>query len=83
MVLDLSCSELFESGTTAPRGARQRARRACHGLTSPDFTNDVAVVVSELVTNALRHGAGGVRLVLRVEPGQVFVAVHDEGRSFD
>ncbi|GAA3738476.1 ATP-binding protein [Streptomyces tremellae] len=40
---------------------------------------DARVVVSELVTNATRHGTGGCLLRLTVRPGRVTVEVHDEG----
>ena len=42
--------------------------------------SDLAVVVSELVTNAVRHGAGEIHLVLSmVGEARLRVAVSDEG----
>jgi len=83
MTVTMAQSAVLEAGATAARSARQRARLACDGITSQELAHDVAVVVSELVTNAVRHGGGEVRLDLRVDPGEVFVAVRDAGRCFD
>jgi len=58
------------------------ARAACAGITSRELADDVTLVVSELVTNALRHGRGEIRLDLRVDPAQVQVSVWDAGRTF-
>ena len=49
----------------------------------PSVTAEVVtLVVSELVTNAVRYGRGQIRLVLRVRRGEVFVAVQDGGTAF-
>jgi anti-sigma regulatory factor (Ser/Thr protein kinase) len=83
MTVTGSRSLLLQEGATAAGSARTHARAACAGATSPDLSDDVALVVSELVTNALRHGRGEVRLDLHIDPGQVFVAVWDAGPPFD
>ncbi|WP_406730469.1 ATP-binding protein [Streptomyces sp. NBC_01794] len=44
---------------------------------SGDQVEDVTLVVSELVTNATRHGRSGCRLRLRVDTGLVTVEVED------
>ncbi|MBT2541482.1 ATP-binding protein [Streptomyces sp. ISL-44] len=41
----------------------------------------VVLVVSELVTNALRHGGGTCTLDLTAHPDSVEVAVHDQSRE--
>ena len=44
---------------------------------------DVRLLVSELVTNAVRHAEGGiVRLVVRLRGGVLRVEVHDPGGGF-
>ena len=40
---------------------------------------DAAVLVSELVTNALRHGTGAITLRVRDDPNVLWVEVADEG----
>jgi anti-sigma regulatory factor (Ser/Thr protein kinase) len=76
-------SALLEAGETAARSARSHARSACAGVTTQDVADDVTLVVSELVTNAIRHGGGHVRLDLQVDLDEVLVAVWDAGDDFD
>jgi anti-sigma regulatory factor (Ser/Thr protein kinase) len=63
------------------------ARRAVDviGYSIPDKTReDTPLVVSELVTNGLRHGHGGVTLSLALsERGRIRGAVVDEGDGFE
>ncbi|MFE4860753.1 ATP-binding protein [Streptomyces sp. NPDC056670] len=50
------------------------------GLTRPvaaDAADTVVLVVSELVTNSLRHGGGTCTLDLTAHPDSIEVAVHD------
>ncbi len=61
--------------------ARDTARDFVEGLTRPvaaDAADTVVLVVSELVTNALRHGSGTCALDLTEHPGSIEVAVHDD-----
>jgi len=51
----------------------------CGEQVSRDQVDDATLVVSELVTNATRHGGGSCRLQLSVENGRVTVQVHDTG----
>lgn len=51
--------------------------RGCGERVSADQVEDATLVVSELVTNATRHGRGCCRLQLSVASGQVTVEVHD------
>ncbi|MFF5105267.1 ATP-binding protein [Streptomyces sp. NPDC000134] len=46
------------------------------------FPDDARLVVSELVTNALRHAPGPCRLKLALVDGQVEIAVTDTGEGF-
>jgi anti-sigma regulatory factor (Ser/Thr protein kinase) len=62
----------------APQLARRYARAQCAGHT-PRTLVDVELVVSELVTNAMRHGRGEITMHLEVAPDRVVVGVQDEG----
>ncbi|MFI5642311.1 ATP-binding protein [Streptomyces goshikiensis] len=66
--------------TACPADARRRTRAFLDGLDRPladDAAQTVVLVVSELVTNALRHGGGAYILDLAASPGGIEVAVHD------
>ncbi|MET8174955.1 ATP-binding protein [Streptomyces clavifer] len=60
--------------------ARQAARAFTDRLTptpGPDMADTLVLVVSELVTNALRHGGGHYTLQLAAGPDAVTAAVSD------
>ncbi|MEU8794088.1 ATP-binding protein [Streptomyces sp. NPDC048643] len=59
--------------------ARESVRSFIEGLgpISDDAADTVVLVVSELVTNALRHGGGAYTLDLIARPDSIEVAVHD------
>ncbi|MFD9415180.1 ATP-binding protein [Streptomyces goshikiensis] len=61
--------------------ARQAARAFLEALGQPaigrEQADTVVLVVSELVTNALRHGGGAYTLRLTAHPGTIEVAVGD------
>ncbi|MEU8657365.1 ATP-binding protein [Actinoplanes philippinensis] len=65
------------------RGAPAAARRAVTavlggwGFRNADWLDAAAVVVSELVTNAVRHGGGCVALHLEAHDERVIVSVAD------
>jgi anti-sigma regulatory factor (Ser/Thr protein kinase) len=42
---------------------------------------DARLLVSELASNAVRHGSGEIKLDLHVEEGDLCVAVEDQGRK--
>ncbi|MEU1220302.1 ATP-binding protein [Streptomyces microflavus] len=61
-----------------------QARRAARAFTDrltpalrPDTADTLVLVVSELVTNALRHGGGSFSLRLNAHPDAIEVAVDD------
>jgi anti-sigma regulatory factor (Ser/Thr protein kinase) len=67
----------------AVRGARQHVRKQFEdwGL-APDDCDTAALVISELVTNALIHTASEVITCdLETVPGQILIRVMDEGGS--
>jgi anti-sigma regulatory factor (Ser/Thr protein kinase) len=63
-----------------------RARElACKALTDwglADHTDLTELIVSELATNALRHGAGAITVQLSyTKAGDLWLEVHDHGRG--
>jgi serine/threonine-protein kinase RsbW len=78
---DVACSVL------ARPAAAGEARRALVGLALPEITReDLALVVSELVTNSVRHAGlnGGDRIAVELvnSDGAVRLSVHDGGSGF-
>lgn len=66
----------LEPSAVAPGTARRRARGVLAGLPAP-VVDDVLLVVTELVTNAVEHGRAPVCLELVVRRGAVEVGVTD------
>jgi anti-sigma regulatory factor (Ser/Thr protein kinase) len=65
---------------TSVAGARDSVRDFLGGLLRPiaaESADTVVLVVSELVTNALRHGGGSCTLELTAHPDSIEVTVHD------
>ena len=69
----------LERGPDAARAARQAVRDLCGNRLAAEFVTDVELVVSELVTNAVTHGAGQVTLTVTLANGRVTLSVMDEG----
>ncbi|MFE7776885.1 ATP-binding protein [Streptomyces sp. NPDC057445] len=68
------------SGTRAPGLARRAVAAFLAGLRpplAPGRRDDILLIVSELVTNAVLHAEGPYALVLTAEAGAVDVAVTD------
>ena len=61
--------------------ARRWAAGVTRGLLDPDQAQSLRLIVSELVTNALRHGSEGERIDLAVTPKPEFLCVQvtDDG----
>src|SRR3954447_10612706 len=79
MSASLSEFELTGESDAVPR-ARQFVRERLAEAPS-EQRDDVELVVAELVTNAVLHGAAPVTLRLRLDPAVVRVEVHDTGRQ--
>jgi anti-sigma regulatory factor (Ser/Thr protein kinase) len=75
-------SLVFDLSLSAPRAAREQIRLVCASVVSPRHADEVALVVTELVTNAVPYGQGQINLVLRARRGAVFVAVQDTDAAF-
>ena len=67
----------FERTSDAPRAARRRVRE----LAPPDRIDDATLLVSELVTNAVKYGpeAGQIRLIVSQDDERARFTVHDLG----
>jgi anti-sigma regulatory factor (Ser/Thr protein kinase) len=56
------------------------ARRfVSENVNDPELIDDAELLVSELVTNAIKHGRPSIVLRVRPEPPGIGVEVHDEG----
>lgn len=63
--------------------AREMVARAVEGIAASTL-EDALLIVSELVTNAVRHGPGGGAIHLEVRRnGAVRIEVRDPGAGFD
>ena len=64
----------------APREARERVRQYATSL-GAQCTEDTELLVSELVTNAVKYGPeeGEIRLIVDIEGSRLRVTVHDTG----
>jgi anti-sigma regulatory factor (Ser/Thr protein kinase) len=67
----------------APAIARAIVRERFASELSPRELDDVALIVSELVSNAVRHGAGAIELRMTVDDGVLRGEVVDEGPGFE
>jgi anti-sigma regulatory factor (Ser/Thr protein kinase) len=71
------------STSAAPAAARGALEQIAHAVAA-ERMRDVRLLVSELVTNAVRHAEGAaVRLIVSVVGGVLRVEVHDPGRGFE
>ncbi len=79
MTIDLE----LPSTSAAPARARG-ALDSIAARVAPDRLRDLRLLVSELVTNAVRHAGGDVvRLIVAHRGGVLRVEVHDPGNGFD
>ena len=71
---------------TAPAMARSAASRFAHTL-GPDRKNDFLLLVSELVTNSVRHAGpipvDSIDLIVQIDDLRARVEVHDPGPAFE
>jgi len=77
----------LEGSPEAARDARARLDRLRHRL-EPDLLDDLQLLVTELVTNSVRHGspgaagAAGVGVVVELSEAAVRLEVTDAGSGF-
>lgn len=67
----------------APRRARAAARQQLAGRIAPERLDEVSLVLTELVTNAVAHGQGEVVVRLQLEGDRVRGEVIDQGGGFE
>ncbi|MEU8662610.1 ATP-binding protein [Actinoplanes philippinensis] len=79
MVSELNAEIELPDGHGAASAARRALRTllAGWGLTDEDWLYDATLIVSELVTNAVRHGGGCPVLRVHAEDGRVRLSVAD------
>ena len=63
--------------------AREALLHRLAGTLGKKRTDDLALVVSELVTNAVVHGRGAITLRIRVGADRLYGEVIDEGGGFE
>jgi anti-sigma regulatory factor (Ser/Thr protein kinase) len=67
----------------APGDARRALRNLCADHVEEDLLVDAELLVSELVTNAIRHGRGEISLCASIDEDRLLVEVIDEGSGFE
>jgi anti-anti-sigma regulatory factor len=70
---------LLDPHLASPRRARALFRRACMDWALGNAYDHAALVVNELVTNAVRHARTSCRLDIRLDARGLRVAVRDQG----
>jgi anti-sigma regulatory factor (Ser/Thr protein kinase) len=79
---DVSFALCLPHAAAATGDARHVIRRRLGDLLSEDALDDVLLVVSELVANAVLHGRGEIALELAFDGRRVTGMVGDEGGGF-
>jgi anti-sigma regulatory factor (Ser/Thr protein kinase) len=74
-----SVSCRYSRELTAPRDARAATRRTLCIWGLGDHVDVVELIISELVTNAIRHGTGPVETRIFCERRYLHLEVHDDG----
>ena len=67
----------------APAVARHTLRHSYADRVDPDLLGDAELLVSELASNALRHGRGRITLRARLDDDRLLVEIIDEGTGFE
>jgi len=67
---------------TAPRAARELVARACAAVHEEQYVELGQLVVSELVSNAVRHtGTTAIEVEVRLAEDRLWLRVHDQGEG--
>jgi anti-sigma regulatory factor (Ser/Thr protein kinase) len=78
-VPEYSASWLLGRDLTEARNAREQARKALFEWGINEHAGTVELVISELVTNAIRHGKGPIGVRISHDGTDLRVEVHDDG----
>ena len=83
-----ACTWILPESVESPGAARRQAADRLQEWHHSELADDAALIVSELVTNAVRHGAGPIWLTLRVIRREdagcaVRIEVGDHGPGWD
>ena len=74
-------------GAQAPMQARRELRDHIDDTLAPELGRDLELLLSEIVTNAVRHGDAGdgtpVGVRIEASDGHASVCVCDQGRGFE
>ncbi|MEA2187656.1 MAG: hypothetical protein QOK16_2667 [Solirubrobacteraceae bacterium] len=70
------------NGVSAAGGARRIVKKRFGDVLATETLDDALLVVSELVTNAVQHGAGAIELRIDFDGRRVTGDVSDEGLRF-
>lgn len=79
----MNVTRRFERKTSEVAQARRLVRTFLDRWGLGAQTMTLELVVSELVSNAVRHGAGAIKVEMRSDDGQIYLEVTDEGRASD
>jgi anti-sigma regulatory factor (Ser/Thr protein kinase) len=72
-------SHVLEPHLASPRRARVLLRHACLDWALGEAYDDAALVVTELVTNAVRHAGTPCRVTITLDDDGLRIAVRDQG----
>jgi len=78
--LRVLCVDLPPEPTSATR-ARALAREQLSAMCTRDALDTIALLVTELVTNAILHARTPLQLTLETQPGLVRICVEDESNE--
>jgi anti-sigma regulatory factor (Ser/Thr protein kinase) len=73
----------LEGGLSAARDARCAVRDGLAGRVDDDVLEDMQLLVSEVVTNGIRHGSGRIDLEVLLNGDRAVVRCIDEGSGFE
>jgi anti-sigma regulatory factor (Ser/Thr protein kinase) len=82
-MIDIDLDFALPRDPSAAAFARRELRRRFAGGLPEPILDKLCLVVSELVTNAVVHGHGAIRLRLHVDAGEVWGEVIDAGGGFE
>ncbi len=75
-----ACADLSADPASVGRG-RRFLHRTLDAWNRPDLADTAALLASELLSNAVRHASGPLRLRLRLDGDELSVEVHDASAS--